>query len=118
MRLSDLPATAKIPAHLKRSPLEVQLSAQMDDAGLIYTSEYRFHPVRKWRIDFAFQDAKLAVEVEGAVWSGGRHTRGGGFEADCDKYNALTLAGWRLLRFTNSHIKSGEAIQTIQAALA
>lgn len=117
MKLSDLPASAKIPTHLKRSPLEVLLSWQMDQAGLLYVSEYRFHPVRKWRIDFAFEPHKLAIEVEGGVWSGGRHTRGTGFEADCEKYNALTLAGWRLLRFTDKPIKSGEAVQAIIEAL-
>jgi very-short-patch-repair endonuclease len=105
------------PAQLKRSPLEVQLAAQMDYAGLEYVSEYRFHPVRKWRLDFAFPELRLAVEVEGGHWTGGRHTSGIGFEKDCEKYNALTLSGWRLLRFTGKTIKSGEALKAIQAAL-
>lgn len=111
-------AEKQIPARLKRSPLEVLLSWGMDHAGLIYASEYRFDPVRRWRLDFAFPDKKLAVEVEGGIWVNGRHNRGAGMEADIEKYNALTLAGWRLLRFTGKAIKSGQALETIRRALA
>lgn len=66
--------------------------------------EYIFHPARKWRFDFAWPDKKLAVECEGAVWSRGRHTRGKGFIADCEKYNAAALLGWRVLRYTTNQI--------------
>ena len=75
--------------------------------------EYKFHPARRWRIDFAWPDHKLAVEIEGAVWSYGRHTRGSGFVKDIEKYNELTLMGWALLRFTPQQVKNGEAIKTI-----
>lgn len=118
MKLSDLPATAKLPAHLKRSPLEVLFAWQMDQAGILYVSEHRFDKVRRWRLDFAMVPVKLAVELEGGIWVHGRHNRGAGMEADIEKYNALTLAGWRLLRFTGKHIKSGEALQTVEKALA
>lgn len=71
-----------------------------------------------WRFDFAWPDKQLAVEVEGGIWNGGRHVTGAGFEADCDKYNKATLMGWRILRFTNTSIKSGVAVQCIGIALA
>jgi len=75
--------------------------------------EYRFHPARRWRVDYAWPDHKLAVEIEGAVWCQGRHTRGSGFVKDIEKYNALTLAGWSLLRFTPAQVRSGECYQAI-----
>lgn len=106
-----------IPSRLNGSPLEVLLAWQMQAAGLVFASEYRFHETRKWRVDFAFEKQRVAVEVEGGAWTGGRHTRGAGFEADVEKYNALTLAGWRLLRFTGKAIKSGQALQTIEQAI-
>src|SRR5206468_1916955 len=79
--------------------------------------EYRFALPRRWRFDFAFLPNKVAVEVEGGVWIGGRHTRGKGFEADCEKHNAATLAGWRLLRFTSKMIRSGAALTVLERAL-
>lgn len=60
--------------------------------------EHAFHPLRKWRFDFAHLESKTAIEIEGGVWSGGRHTRGTGYIKDCEKYNAATLLGWRVFR--------------------
>jgi len=62
--------------------------------------EYRFHPVRRFRFDFAWPDAKVAVECEGGIWSRGRHTRGKGYENDCIKYNLAQASGWRVFRCT------------------
>lgn len=62
----------------------------------------------------AWIDLKVAVEVDGGTWSGGRHTTGSGFQADCEKVNEAVLMGWRVLRFTSTHIKSGVAVQTIE----
>ena len=39
-------------------------------------------------------------ELEGGSWSGGRHTRGKGFEEDCMKYNLAVQLNWRILRYT------------------
>jgi len=75
--------------------------------------EYRFHPARRWRLDYAWPDFRLAVEIEGGVWINGRHTRGRGFLGDLEKYNELAMAGWSLLRFTPGQVKDGTAIQTI-----
>ncbi len=80
--------------------------------------EYRFHDVRKWRFDFAWPDHMLAAEFDGGVWISGRHTRGKGYEADCDKLNTAVLHGWRVLRFTPKHVKSGEAARMLEIMLA
>lgn len=61
--------------------------------------EYLFHPSRQWRLDFAWPAQLVAVEIEGGIWKKGRHVRGRGYRDDLEKYNALALAGWRLLRF-------------------
>ena len=76
--------------------------------------EYRFHPVRKWRVDFCWPARNIAVEVEGGTWVGGRHNRGAGFEKDCEKYAELALAGFRLFRFTSTMIKDGRALSYIE----
>lgn len=81
------------------------------------TREHRFHDTRKWRYDLAWIDKKIAVEVEGGVYIQGRHSRGAGMEADCDKYNAAQRLGWKVYRYTAKKIKSGEAAQEIMEAL-
>ena len=79
--------------------------------------EYRFCE-RQWKFDFAWPTLKLAVEIEGGIWTDGRHTRGSGFEADCHKYNRAVFEGWRVLRFTGSMVKSGEALAQVENIIA
>lgn len=79
--------------------------------------EYRFHPERRWRFDFAWPDLRVAAEVEGGIYSGGRHTRGKGFERDAEKYNQATVMGWDVLRFSAGMIRSGKAVETIRTLL-
>lgn len=76
--------------------------------------EHMFHPTRKWRIDFSYPDKKLAIEIEGGVWSNGGHTRGKGFVEDIEKYNSMTSLGWKLLRFTPQDLRKTETINIIK----
>jgi very-short-patch-repair endonuclease len=78
--------------------------------------EYRFHPSRRWRFDFAWPAQKLAVEIEGGTFSGGRHTRGSGFEADAEKYAEAVLAGWRVLRVSTAMVTDGRALRLVERA--
>ncbi len=99
------------------SDIEDELLSQIETAKLpTPLREYRFHETRKWRVDFAYPDWRIAIEVEGGTWVSGRHNRGAGFEKDCEKYNELSLAGFYLYRFTTSMIKTGTALTTIQRA--
>jgi very-short-patch-repair endonuclease len=79
--------------------------------------EHRFHSKRRWKFDFAWPELKLAAEVEGGTWTGGRHTRGGGFEKDCEKYNSATALGWKVYRFTSGMISNGSAVLAIENAI-
>jgi very-short-patch-repair endonuclease len=80
--------------------------------------EVELIPGRKWRFDFYFRERNLAVEIEGATKYGkSRHSRGEGFENDCRKYNAASLAGFKLLRFTTAMVRSAEAIGMVLEVL-
>lgn len=79
--------------------------------------EFRFHLTRKWRFDFAWPDQKVALEVEGGVWTGGRHTRGSGFIKDMEKYNEAAGLGWRVFRCTPQKLCTPDTTAMIHAAL-
>ena len=80
-------------------------------------TELAFAPPRRWRFDMAYPEQHLAIEVDGGTWTGGRHSRGTGYEADCEKLNAAVLTGWRVLRFTGDMVRDGRAVDVIRQAL-
>jgi len=102
---------------LRISDPEEQLAWQLRAEGLTFEREYRFHESRLWRLDFWFADAKLAVEIDGGGFVGGRHSRGVGVEKDCEKASHVAMAGYRLMRVTPGQVKRGEALQWILVAL-
>ena len=75
--------------------------------------EYRFHPVRKFRFDFCWPEKLVAVEIDGATWTGGRHTRGNGYENDCYKMALAISLGWSVYRFTTGMVEDGTAIRFV-----
>jgi very-short-patch-repair endonuclease len=79
--------------------------------------EYKFHPVRRWRFDYAIPEYKIALEVEGGVWSGGRHISPKGFLGDMEKYNTATLMGWRLFRTTPDNLMTSETLNLLKNAI-
>src|SRR5712692_4955054 len=80
-------------------------------------TEYHFCAEARWRFDLAWLEEKLAVELDGAIWQGGRHNRGAGYSNDCEKFNYAVMLDWRVLRFTRAMVESGEALAMIRAAM-
>lgn len=101
------------------SALEARLALHLR-ACKMPEPEREFHfalPERRFRFDFAWPELKVAAEIEGGTWTGGRHTRPQGFEDDCDKYNLATLRGWRVFRFTAAMVTDGRALETLRKAI-
>jgi very-short-patch-repair endonuclease len=71
--------------------------------------EHRFHPVRKWRADFAHLPSRTLIEIEVGIYVNGRHNRWAGFAADLEKYLEAGLSGWRLIRLGQNEL-TGEII--------
>lgn len=72
---------------------------------------------RAWRFDWAWLEQKVALEVEGAVWIGGRHTRGAGFLKDMEKYNTAVALGWRVLRCTPKTLTYPETFDLVKRVI-
>lgn len=107
----------------KRKALENDLAARLLAVGV---RDFRRDPLtegivpgRGFRADFAFDAARLVVEVQG--WAaGGRGPHGGVGKMlrDLEKNQLLAVNGWRVLPVTGDTIRSGEAVRLILAALA
>ena len=93
---------------------EAALIQQLKTLKIEFVQEFQFHTTRKWRADFHIKNTKLLIEVEGGIWSGGRHTRGKGYLGDMEKYNAATMLGFQVLRFSTDQVTSGFAIKQIE----
>lgn len=104
----------KVKGEKTPNEFEAKLARELKTLKIEFEQEFEFHPKRKWRADFHLVGKKILVEVEGAIWSGGRHTRGKGYIGDMEKYNAATMMGFQVIRFSTDQVKSGHAIQQIE----
>lgn len=70
--------------------------------------EYRWHPVRKYRADYALVLERVLIEYDGGLFVNGGHSRGKARLYDMAKDRQATLLGWRTLRYG-----VGEMAQTV-----
>lgn len=80
-------------------------------------TEHRFMSDRRFRFDYAWVEQHVALEVEGGIWTGGRHTRGAGFLRDMDKYNHAAVRGWYVVRCTPSTLRTIETVKMLKELL-
>lgn len=101
----------------KPSPTDAFTLICKSELGMECVKEYKFHPVRKWRFDYAIPSALVALEVEGGVWTGGRHINPKGFLNDMEKYNTATLMGWSVYRTTPDDLYTGKTLKLLKTAI-
>lgn len=72
-------------------------------------------PGRKFRIDIAFPEKKIAIELDGHE----AHSFKDKFQRDRERQNLLTLHGWLILRFTAKDVRDRltESLGIIQQCL-
>lgn len=80
--------------------------------------EYRFHPTRQWRFDYAIPDLRIAIEIDGGIWINGRHNRASGYLGDMEKFNAAATLGWVVLKFTPQEQYTAKALDLITLTVA
>lgn len=113
-------ARAQTPARGRASPLELELAGHLAVMQLHAEQQYRFHPERKWRFDFAFVDELVAVELDGGIFAAengqvaGKHARGVGRLKDYEKRNAAAELGWLVLCYGPPQVRSGEAALQVE----
>src|SRR5690606_31886595 len=66
-------------------------------------------PFGRWRLDFAWPEARVAVEIHGWAF----HYMHDRFNADQAKGNALEAEGWRLLTFP-WHQLTGDPLECVR----
>lgn len=102
-------------------------------------AEHQFHPERKWRFDFAwpatqrierqnesgetssiisYESGGVAVEVQGGIWTKGRHTRGAALLKEWEKLNTAAALGWRVLFVAPGKETSTEFVTLLERALS
>jgi len=74
-------------------------------------------PGRRFRFDYAWPERRIALEVDGATWTNGRHTRGSGVAKDCEKVCEAAIAGWTVVRVTTQQVENGQAIGWLERLL-
>jgi hypothetical protein len=100
---------------LKMSSLERYFVTRWRQLAPTYIPEpqhnFRFAPPRRYHLDFAWLHGKIALECQGAIWIGGRHVRGNGYENDLRKHNLAVSMGWTLFYLTTGMLESEAELQ-------
>jgi very-short-patch-repair endonuclease len=93
------------------TPVEDLMFEQISIAEIVPPiREYKFLTDRRFRFDFAFPQLMFAIEVEGGIFTRGRHINPMGFTKDCEKYALALINGWKVLRVTSGQVRNKEAI--------
>lgn len=80
-------------------------------------AEFQFLPDRKFRFDFCWPNKKVALEVQGGLWSGGAHVRGAALLKEYEKYNMACVLGWRILFVVPQDLCLLETVNLIKQSL-
>lgn len=82
------------------------------------TPEYKFLEGRRFRFDYAWERERIAVEVQGGIFRGGRHVQIQGILSDYEKLNEAQINGWLVLQVTSEDIRTGKAVDYVERAFA
>ncbi|HVL89580.1 MAG TPA: DUF559 domain-containing protein [Actinomycetota bacterium] len=96
--IRDLLAARPAGVTVPESPLETMFVRLVHDHGLPQPTHQHALRLggRRMRLDFAYPQAKVAIEADGYRHHNGRRS----WESDRERRNLLTAAGWRVLQIT------------------
>jgi len=88
------------------SNLERSFAFALKAVGIEMEQQYKFHPTRRWRMDFAHVESKVCVEIDGGEFVNGAHNRGSQMARDYEKRNAAIELGWAIFQLTGAMVKN------------
>ena len=91
-----------------KSKLESTFALALESVGCEMAQQVKFHPVRRWRLDFATEDGtKVAVEIDGGefIKGGGAHNKGVRMAQDYEKRNSAAEMGYVVFQLTGNMVK-------------
>ncbi len=86
---------------------------RMVDSGAC--QEFKFHPTRRWKADFACPTLKILIEKDGGVFTKGAHGSVSGILRDMEKYTEAAKLGYAVLRYLPGRI--GECIGDVETLI-
>lgn len=116
-REDPLPRKVKTPMPLSEG--EETVARDIKALGLPEpVREYKFHPTRDWRFDFAWPERKIALEVDGVMWDvQGGHQAPDDLAIQNQKQNEAIRLGWDVYRFTTAQVRAGEHLGVLEEVL-
>jgi very-short-patch-repair endonuclease len=96
------------------SPFETHLMRVLRAAGLPMQAVQ--HQVGRYRVDFAYPGARVAIEADGFRWHSTRQQ----WDRDRARRNALTAVGWSVLHVTWPELRERpeEVVAAVRALIA
>lgn len=87
--------------------------------------EFEFAKPRKWRFDWAFPFSGdesgglggVALEIQGGLFTGGRHVRGAALLDEQTKLNEAACRLWRVVYCTPQQVNSGVVFSVLRRAI-
>lgn len=97
------------------------LLSEFDDIGsweLDYTHRLSLSKrAKRFRLDFAHEESRVGIEIQGGIYTRGRHVTGSGYERDAFKYNLAAAGGWVIFLITPEMVKSPRWYALIAATI-
>lgn len=87
---------------------------------LDYIKEYPFSPDRNYKLDFAYPEASVGIEIQGGLYNNrvGGHSSSAGIIRDMEKSNLAQSLGWVVFHYSASMFDNLEKIIKIQNCIS
>jgi hypothetical protein len=81
------------------------------------TVEFQFVAFRAWKLDVAWPELLVGVDIQGGAFKGGHHSRGPGMRDDFEKLAHAVMRNWRVLLMMPEQVKAETGLFWIERTL-